>query len=181
MQPPVLETPRLRLRGLVEADREPFAEMNADAQVMRYFPAPWDRALSDTWFNRIAEHWSERNIGAWAVEIDSRFAGIVGLQYVPPGYSFAPAVEVLWRLRPEFWGQGYAPEAARRACGYGFREAGLTEIVAYTSVRNRPSLRVMEKLGMRFQRAFLHPRLAAADPLRPHVLYGLGRPADADV
>ncbi len=61
---------------------------------------------------------------------------------------FTPAVEIGWRLAPEFWGQGLAPEGARAALVSGFEELGLGEIVSFTSRANAPSIRMMEKIGM---------------------------------
>ncbi len=76
------------------------------------------------------------------------FIGFVGLRDVPDNLSFAPGVEVGWRLARPFWGRGYATEAASAALTFGFETVGLTEIVSYTSAINLRSRRVMERLGM---------------------------------
>ncbi len=90
---------------------------------------------------------------------------------------FTPAVEVGWRLALHHWGNGYATEAAQAAVAFGFEELGLDEIVSFTTVRNAPSRRVMERLGMTHDPLddFDHPRLAGDDPTRRHVLYRLRR------
>jgi ribosomal-protein-alanine N-acetyltransferase len=87
-------------------------------------------------------------------------------------------VEVGWRFRPQFWGRGYATEAARLALDYGFNTLQLPEIVSFTAMGNQRSRRVMERIGMQrdFAGDFAHPRIPEGHPLRSHVLYRLKRP-----
>jgi RimJ/RimL family protein N-acetyltransferase len=98
---------------------------------------------------------------------------MVGLHRARAELPFAPAVEVEWRLHPNHWGHGYATEAAAASLQFGFDEAGLDEIVAYTTTLNGRSQAVMERIGMERDRAgdFDHPRLPEGSPLRRHVLY----------
>ncbi len=172
---PNLHTPRLLLRGWRAEDRDPFAEMNADPIVREHFPALLAKNESDTFADRIEAEFVERRFGLWAVEIPgvAPFAGFTGLSV--PGFeaSFTPCVEVGWRLAREFWGHGYATEAARAAIEFGFTEASLDDIVSFTVPANMRSIRVMEKLGMKFAGEFDHPAIAAGHPLRRHVLYRL--------
>jgi RimJ/RimL family protein N-acetyltransferase len=74
-------------------------------------------------------------------------------------------------------GRGIAREAAEAALDHGFSSLGLEEIVAFTAVKNLPSRRLMERLGMRYDESadFDHPGLEAAHPLTPHALYRLHR------
>ena len=65
----VVRTERLVMRRWREEDREPFAAMNADPEVMRYFPAPLDRAASDALADRIEERFREQGFGLWALEV----------------------------------------------------------------------------------------------------------------
>ena len=84
-----------------------------------------------------------------------------------------PCVEVGWRLARSAWGQGFATEAGRASLAHGFGQLGLDEVVSLTAVANKPSRRVMERLGMtRDERGdFDHPAVSAGHPLRRHVLY----------
>jgi RimJ/RimL family protein N-acetyltransferase len=172
-----LVTLRLRLRQWRTEDLEPFAALNADPEVMRYFPATLDRRQSDALAEREAIAIGSRGWGLWAVEVvdEAPFIGFVGLAEPSFQAHFTPAVEVGWRLAREHWGKGYATEAAREALRFGFDELGLEEIVSFTTVYNRPSRRVMERLGMSHDPAddFDHPNVPAGSPLRPHVLYRL--------
>ncbi len=179
MAVPTIETDRLILRSFTEADREPFAAMNADPEVMRHFPGPLDRATSDALVDRILDGWEERDLGLWAVERreDGAFLGFVGLSAPTFDAHFTPAIEVGWRLARDAWGHGYATEAARAGLAYGFVTLGLEEIVSVTTVDNTRSRRVMERLGMTRDEAddFDHPGLPPGHPLRRHVLYRLRR------
>jgi RimJ/RimL family protein N-acetyltransferase len=174
-----LRTDRLLLRQWRDEDLEPFAELNADPETMRYFPAPPTRAESDALAGRSRRQIDDEGWGLWAVEVDggAPFVGFVGLSRPSFEEHFTPAVEVGWRLAREHWGHGYATEAGRAALAFGFEKLGLEEIVSFTSVLNEPSWRVMERLGMSHDPAddFEHPRVPAGHPLRPHVLYRLTR------
>ena len=82
-------------------------------------------------------------------------------------------IEIGWRLRTEFWDQGYATEAAQ-ACVALAAKLGIEELVAFTTVTNLRSQRVMQKLGMELLCEFDHPALPEGHPLRRHVLYLIG-------
>lgn len=129
-----LRTQRLLLRRWRQTDREPFARMNADPEVMRYFVRPLDREESDAFAERTDRQFDERGYGLWAVEIPglAAFAGYVGLWYQDFPAPFTPAVEIGWRLDRPYWGQGYATEAARAALRDGFERVGLQEILWWT-------------------------------------------------
>lgn len=180
---PTLAAERLLLRDWRTADLEPFAAMNADPEVMTYFPAPLDAAATDTLLERIAGHWAEHGFGLWAVEHrdDGRFLGFTGLTRPSFEAHFTPAVEVGWRFVRAAWGAGYATEAARAALEFGFETLGLEEIVSFTVPANERSWRVMERIGMTRDPAddFDHPRLPEGHPLRRHVLYRLRRATPA--
>jgi RimJ/RimL family protein N-acetyltransferase len=171
-----LRTPRLLLRGWRAEDRAPFAEMNADPVVREHFPSLLSRNESDRFADRIEAEFFTRGFGLWAVEIPgvAPFAGFTGLSVPSFEASFTPCVEIGWRLAREHWGRGYATEAARAAIEFGFTEIGLDEVVSFTVPANTRSVRVMEKLGMKFSGEFDFA-IAEGHPLRRHVLYRLGR------
>jgi len=178
------DTARLRLRQWRDADRVPFADLNADRQVMQYFPARLSRAESDAMADRCQALIAERGWGLWAVETRSgrEFIGFVGLHVPAAPLPFCPCVEVGWRLAARFWGQGFATEAARAALGVGFGQLGLDEIVSYTSILNLRSRAVMQRLGMtESEETFEHPVVPEGHALREHCLYRLTRSQwDAD-
>ncbi len=167
------------MRRWRDADRGPFAAMNADPEVMRYFPAPLDRAASDGYIDRMEALFQRQGFGLWALEetATGRFLGFTGLNPMPPGVPGEGGMEVGWRLAAHAWHQGFATEAATAAVGVGFSGAGLAEIWSIATVGNEPSQAVMRRLGMTLYGYFDHPRIEPGHPLRPHVAYRLGRPA----
>ena len=128
---------------------------------MHYFPALLTREESDALADRIQALIDEQGWGLWAVEVVgvAPFIGFVGLAQPHFDSHFTPCTEVGWRLAAEFWGRGYATEAARAALRFGFQELLLDEIVSFTATDNWPSRRVMERLGMTRDAAddFDHP------------------------
>jgi ribosomal-protein-alanine N-acetyltransferase len=182
--PVEITTERLLLRAWRDADRVPFAALNADPEVMEHFPSTLTRAESDQLVDRIVSAFAGDGPRLWAVEVPGAdgFIGYVGLAAPSFEAAFTPCVEVGWRLAKDAWGQGYATEAARAAVADGFGRLGLAEIVSFTTVANVRSRRVMERLGMTHDPAddFDHPRLAPDFPGRRHVLYRLARPPLAD-
>jgi RimJ/RimL family protein N-acetyltransferase len=175
----MIATARLRLRRWRSEDLAPFAELNADPEVMEHFPAPLDVATSDLLAERVIAHFERYGFGPWAVEIPgvTEFAGFVGLMTPTFDAHFTPCVEIGWRLARAVWGQGYATEAARAAIGFGFEELEFDQIIAMTVPANLRSRSVMERLGMGSLPAddFDHPQLPVGHVLRRHVLYRLRR------
>ena len=174
-----LATERLILRRWRESDREPFAGLNADPEVMRHFLRPLTRAESDAFIDRIEARFMERGYGLWAVErrSDGAFLGFTGLAYQTFEAHFTPCVEIGWRFERFVWHQGYATEAAAEALRFGFEEAGLDEIVSFAPIGNTASVRVMARIGMHRDPAgdFDYPNLPLGHPLRRHLLYRLKR------
>ncbi|MBB4943076.1 ribosomal-protein-alanine N-acetyltransferase [Streptosporangium album] len=176
-----METDRLIMRRWQESDREPFAAMNADPEVMEHFPALLTREQSDAMVDRIESAFDEHGYGLWALQVRAtgEFIGFTGLAWQRFEAHFTPALEIGWRLTRSAWGHGYASEAARAALDHGFGPAGRDEIVSMTAVANLRSRAVMERLGMTRDPAddFEHPRVAVGDPARAAVLYRLSRDA----
>jgi RimJ/RimL family protein N-acetyltransferase len=174
-----LFTQRLTLRSWRDSDRQPFAEMSEDADVMEYLRPLSTRDACNAWIDFQINHQSSYGFCLWALESRASgiFMGAVGLLHVSFVAHFTLAVEVGWRLARPFWGQGFAVEAARAALQFGFEEICLTEVVAHSSVRNGRSHRLMAKLGMSHDctEDFDRPRIPESDPLRRQVLYRLTR------
>jgi len=173
-----LETRRLLLRQWRDSDREPFALLNADPEVMRFFASTQTREQSDRSIAVWAQELEERGWSNWAVEqsCDGQFVGFVGLTVPRRQLPFMPCVEVGYRLAKPHWGKGLATEAGREVLRFGFEVLGLREIVSFTSRLNLPSQAVMQRLGMtNANEDFEHPALPEGSPLRPHVLYRLSR------
>jgi RimJ/RimL family protein N-acetyltransferase len=169
-----LRTERLLLRRWRVSDRAPFAALNADPEVTRYFPQPLTRQASDRLAERADAGLEQQGWGIWALEelATGRFLGFTGLAHPSFEAPFTPAVELGWRLARAAWGVGFATEAARAAAAFAFDELDLDELVSYTAEPNVRSRAVMRRLGMRHDPAddFDHPHVPEGD-LRRHVLY----------
>ena len=172
-------TSRLILRHWREEDRQPWAELGADPEVMQHFPKTLTREESDAFVDGVGAALEERGWGLWAVEEreTGRFLGFTGLNVPHFEAHFTPAVEIGWRLRRDAWGSGFATEAARGVLTVAFDDLELPEVVSFTAVPNERSQAVMRRLGMTHDPAedFDHPVLAEDSPLRRHVLYRLRR------
>lgn len=171
-------TARLRMRCWMDRDREPFAAMNADPEVMAYFPSTLGRADSDAGIDVWLGHFIDNGWGNWALELreSGAFIGYTGLTVPRRMLPFSPCVEIGWRLARPYWSAGYATEAATEALRIGFDDIGLNEIVSFTSRLNARSRAVMERIGMRDAgEDFDHPALPAGHRLQRHCLYRLDR------
>lgn len=175
----MLTTCRLLLRHWKNSDREPFAALNADPRVMQFMPHRLTAQQSHSLVDRIETHFRQYGFGLFAAELreTGAFIGYVGLAVPRFVAKFTPCVEIGWRLAAEHWNRGLATEGARVVLGHAFGALKLDELVSFTVPANRPSRRVMEKLGMVHSPSedFDHPNLPEGHPLRRHVLYRIHR------
>ena len=172
------ETERLQLRQWIESDLDAFAVMSADPRVMAFFPDTLNRKQSNSIAIKCRTLLAERGWGVWAVELKQtrQFIGMVGLHTPSANLPFSPCVEVLWRLAPSYWGQGYATVAARAALQVGFDVLAVDEIVSFAVLDNVRSRAVMERLNMvNSGETFIHPDVPEDSHLREHCVYKLSR------
>jgi RimJ/RimL family protein N-acetyltransferase len=161
------------LRQWEDEDLEPFAAMNADEEVMRFFPKLLTKEESKESFMRARACIDEQGWGFWAVEVDGVFAGFTGLAEPKFTAHFTPCVEIGWRFRREYWGRSIAYSAALAAESFAFEKLNLPDLVSFTAAINTRSQRLMERLGFsrNEKEDFQHPSLSEDSPLRLHVLY----------
>jgi RimJ/RimL family protein N-acetyltransferase len=159
-----VETARLYLRCLQATDLDDYYQrIYADPDVMRtLLPlGPISRAEFDTRVPTfMVEHWAVHGFGPWAVihKPDNQFIGHCGLRYWPGSSD----VEVLYALAKRYWGKGLATEGARASLRYGFEHLKLKRIMAAALVDNNASRRVLEKIGLRYEKTFQFHDLAVA-------------------
>jgi RimJ/RimL family protein N-acetyltransferase len=177
--PTMIKTERLILREWRDEDLPLIAAINGDRLAMRHFVKPMTREESDASIARYRKSQAENGFCMWAVEAPgvAPIVGVLGLArtgFEPP---LETGVEIGWRLAPAHWGKGYATEGAKAALSFGFEQIGLTEILSMTTLVNEASWRVMERIGMRRDKAsdFNHPRVPDNHPLKRHILYRLTR------
>ena len=152
-------------RPSLERHLEFITALSADPEVARWhWPGELGGPRSPGQARELLEekikHWTDHGFGQWIwrERESGELVARVGLAWTTA--SGEPLVEVGWSVARARQGNGFATEAARAALEYGFRHAGLEEIVSYTWTENAASLRVMEKLGMRRVRQFEHAGLA---------------------
>ena len=165
---------RLLLRQWKQSDHAAFAWLNADPEVMQYFPAALIRSKSDALASHCHSFSEEHGWGPWAAEerATGEFLGLIGLCTAPAVLPFAPCVEIAWRLAKPYWGTGLATEGAAAVLHYAFDTLNMAEMVAFTSVHNVRSEAVMQRLGMqRDAFSFAHPSLPPDHWLSEHCLY----------
>jgi RimJ/RimL family protein N-acetyltransferase len=162
-----LESERLLLRWLREADFDQYARMCRDPEVMRFLGGELTTDI-EVWrqMASIMGHWYFRGHGVWAVEEKStgNLIGRIGFIY-PIGW---PAFELGWTLARESWGKGYATEGAQRALHFAFTEMGRDHVISLIAPANVASARVAERLGEKIE--------GQTELLGKEVLiYGIGR------
>jgi [ribosomal protein S5]-alanine N-acetyltransferase len=169
----LLKTERLGLRKWMKSDFKPFAKMNADPEVMKYYPYLLTEAQSNTFAERIIQQYEKYGYCVYAADLldEDRFIGYTG--FMKPSFEsyFTPCVEIGWRLDSSVWNLGLATEGALACLNYGFENLGFEKIYSFTSVLNLPSERIMQKIGLQKIDEFEHPRLKEGDRLKRHVLY----------
>lgn len=175
-----IETERLVLRSWREEDVDQFLQVNSDPEVMATLGPVLDRDQVSALIVRMQGIEAAHGYCFWAMvrRQDDRVIGWCGVirGTVQP---IMDQPEIGWRMARDCWGQGYATEAARATLDWLFANQSDEAAWAITTVENRGSRAVMERLGMSYVVGgdFDHPRLALGDPLRRHVLYRIARPA----
>jgi RimJ/RimL family protein N-acetyltransferase len=139
--------------------------MDAAPGVTRHVAGPWDDPHAHRSFVK------QRTIGPypagmgyWTIRLRSQPKGFVGWMMLIPEDATGPDIEIGWRMRPEYWGQGIATEAARPILDHAFGTLGCPRLVAGIIVANAGSVRVAEKLGFRPSPGLM------ADPYRRYAL-----------
>jgi RimJ/RimL family protein N-acetyltransferase len=173
-----LTTERLLLRQWRAGDLAKFAQINADPEVMKFYPKLLSRQESNAAANKFKTLIEKNGWGFWALESihDRAFLGLVGLHRPVYKMPFDPCVEVGWRLASDCWGNGYATEAANACLDFAFTELKLSQVYSFASVSNMKSRAVMERLNMvNIEANFDHPTIPYYSPLREHVAYKIDK------
>ena len=147
-----IETQRLVIRSFTPQDAPTLHErVFGDPETMRFIPRGASPSVERTRgsIERFIAHERLHGFALWAVELKEtrELIGDCGLYLVE---GTGPEVEVAYHFGKEWWGKGYATEAAAACLAFGFRECGLTEIIAICFPEHVASRRVMEKAGMTF-------------------------------
>ncbi|MFJ2767236.1 GNAT family N-acetyltransferase [Streptomyces sp. NPDC087300] len=167
-----IRTPRLLLRRWHDDDLAPMADINADPRVMRWTDEGPSGDLDATAeaIERWEEEWDDEGFGLFAVELlaSGELAGFTGL-FVPEFLPEAGSdVAISWRLGAQFWGQGYASEAAQATLEFALQDRGIDRVIAIDRLGNEASANVIRKLGMTLDHETTHP--TSGHPLLVHAI-----------
>lgn len=144
----MFETERLILRPLTEKDTDAVFALRSDAEMMRFIREPQDLKESQNWIKLVSSRWEKEKIGLGSIieKSSNKFIGWCGLwRLMETGET-----EIGYAIDKNFWGKGFATEAAARYLRYGFEELNLDKIVAVARQENAASRNVMERLQMKF-------------------------------
>lgn len=148
----ILETERLYLRPLESGDLDRLAAMYSNMNVMRFIGAgkTFSRQQTEKSIDSWGEYEAKHGFSNWAVirKNDGAFLGKCGLSHLPDDSD----VEISYIFDEQFWGMGYATEISKAVLQYGFDKLGLKQIVALTYPQNSPSIKVLEKIGLKYQK-----------------------------
>jgi RimJ/RimL family protein N-acetyltransferase len=147
-----ISTERLVLRRPATADDAACFAIHGDPRAARFRsqgPDPTIEVSRATLMRWIA-HWDAHGYGPWTVEHDAQVIGFGGLRM--RGEDEIPGLNLYFRFRPESWGNGFAVELARASVRIAFEEKIADAVTAIIRPENAPSIRVVEKIGMRFDR-----------------------------
>lgn len=169
-----LVTERLVLRRWRVEDVQPYAALCSDPEVMQWIGDGSTSTFeqSQRAIERFEQLWEQNGFGLFAVEerASAELIGFVGLAIPTFLPEILPAIEIGWRLARSAWGKGFATEAARAALGFGFSRRELDRLVSIHQRGNVASQKLMQKLGMRFERETIHPTWG-----RPIRVYDISR------
>ncbi len=169
----LFKSERLGFRAWQDADTPLLAAINADPEVMEFFPGLTDYAGTEAFIGRMQKQLVEKGFCYFAVDTleDGAFIGFIGLSVQTFEASFTPCVDIGWRLGKKDWGNGYAAEGAKACLIYAFNALQIAKVYAVAPVVNLKSVQVMKKIGMKRVAIFTHPLLAGDERLRECVVY----------
>ena len=150
---PILETERLLLRELNVGDAMSFYDLNLSPNVIRYTgDTAFENSHAAEQFLRNYNDYKTNGYGRWAVidKSNGAFLGWCGLKYSKD----AAETDIGFRFFEQHWNRGYATESARACLNYGFEKLGLKSIVGRAMADNIASVKVLEKLGLVFEKEF---------------------------
>jgi RimJ/RimL family protein N-acetyltransferase len=157
----IFKSERLGFRNWSKKDLTEFTKINADFEVMEYFPKPLTKTETSDFIDRLQKHYEKHSYNYFATEVlkTGEFIGFIGLAYQDYKTEFTPATDIGWRLKKSAWGNGYATEGAKRCLEFAFNELNLEKIISVFTEKNVKSEHVMKKIGMEKIGAFNHPKL----------------------
>lgn len=149
----ILETQRLKLREFLEIDSENMFQLNSDPEVIRYTgDDPFSSVEEARLFIRHYDKYKKFGYGRWTILLreTNEYVGWCGLSYTVD----TKETDLGFRLLKKNWNKGFATEAAENCLMYGFQQLALKKIIGRAMKDNKASIRILEKIGMTFEKKF---------------------------
>ena len=148
----LIETERLLLRKITLDDKEDLFKLHSHPDVQIYTGEPVVESIEEIEkaIRTRIDDYVKYGFGRWATFLKNgmQFVGWAGLAYLPE----FDEIDLGYRFLPEYWGLGIATEASRAILTYGFDSHKIRKIIAIALKENKASIRVMEKVGMEFDK-----------------------------
>jgi len=164
---------RLGFRNWKTEDAAIMAEINADKEVMEFFPAIQTKDQTLLFIERMQNEFSEKGFCYFAVDHlkTNELIGFIGIHEQTFEADFTPCIDIGWRLKRSAWHQGFATEGAKRVLDYAFNSLNLQQIYSFTPEINSRSEHVMKKINMKKVKTFDFSLFRYNDRLCKCVLY----------
>lgn len=148
-----IETERLLIREITEADVQGFYELDSDPEVHKYLGNNPVKSMAECLdvIRYVRKQYQDNGIGRWAVEdkLTKEFVGWTGLKYEWNDRQNVNYYDLGYRLKRKFWGKGIATETAVASLKYGFTKMNLEEIFAAAHTENIASNKILTKIGLK--------------------------------
>lgn len=172
------QSTRLGFRNWMTDDIEKMAAINANVDVMKYFPSVQTPQQTAQFIERMQLSFNQNGFCYFAVDNleTTELIGFIGLAEQKFEADFTPCIDIGWRLAKQAWNNGFATEGAKRCLDFAFNDLNLEKIVAMAPQINLASIHVMQKIGMKRVCTFYnHPYLLADERLKPCELYEIAK------
>ena len=153
-----IETKRLILRSITEADTLDFYELDSNPEVHLFLGNEPVVKIeeSHSMINKILQQYNTHGVGRLAIieKSTNHFVGWSGLKYEKDYRTQFNYYDLGSRIKEQYWGKGYATEAAISSLEYGFKTLKLAEIGAVANINNNASNVILKKIGMHLTSTF---------------------------
>ncbi len=149
----IAQTDRLTLRFFEKSDLDAVYDLMSNPKVMQHsVSGPMSRAQAEQFLQNILDTYEKKGFSLWALEHnqDNKVIGFCGHFF--HRLEGQDEVELAYRLNPDYWGQGFASEAAKAASIYAFNSLGLKRLISFIATDNDASIKVAENAGFQLER-----------------------------
>ncbi|MBC8345947.1 MAG: GNAT family N-acetyltransferase [Candidatus Marinimicrobia bacterium] len=154
----ILETKRLKLREIIQDDFDSLYLMLSCSETMSFYPAPYTKSDVQQFIDKNLEWYKSIRCGLWAIILKSKntFIGDCGITI--QDIDGKNEYEIGYHLNKDYWGNGYAIEAAQAVKEYGFQSMRLKKLCSYMASDHWSSRKVAERNDMALEKTIHNPQ-----------------------